>query len=138
MYILDILDYKEIVNQTTMYWITKGLSNNSNKLWPTFPIKIDLYSIQYKAYSIEEEKALRYILLDIVSFYNYNPIDIVSTHLKVVMYSKIYGHYDPPFENFLRNIIYFDEALPRLFTTNNHMVQERFQTLREERYLCFL
>jgi hypothetical protein len=71
------------------------LEATQKKVWPNFPIQVDMFSLLDFDHSKVEATALEDVRLVDIEFKRHDPLKIVENHLALVQYENIYARKFP-------------------------------------------
>ena len=81
LFILDKLACREIARQIVIGGVSKELKASSKKVWPSFPVWINSYSLLDFGHAKAEAATLEDLSLVSIEYKKHDPQRIVSTHL---------------------------------------------------------
>jgi hypothetical protein len=81
LFIPDKLACREIARQTVIGGVSKELKASAKKVWPSFPIRLNSYSLLDFGHAKAEAAALEDLSLSYIEYKKHDPQGIVSTHL---------------------------------------------------------
>jgi hypothetical protein len=80
-FIPDKLACREIARQTVIGGVSKELKASAKKVWPSFPIRLNSYSLLDFGHAKAEAAAIEDLSLVSIEYKKHDPQGIVSTHL---------------------------------------------------------
>jgi hypothetical protein len=80
-FIPDKLACREIARQSVIGGVRKELKASSKKVWSSFPIRLDSYSLLDFGHAKAEDAALEGLNVAYIEYKRHDPQRIVSTHL---------------------------------------------------------
>jgi len=80
-FIPDKLACREIARQTVIGGVSRELKASAKKVWPSFPIQLNSYSLLDFGHAKAEAAALEDLSLSYIEYKKHDPQGIVSTHL---------------------------------------------------------
>jgi hypothetical protein len=107
---------REVAYQTVAGGINKELKAAQKKVWPTFPIQVDMFTLLDFCHYKVEVATLEDVKLVDIEFKKHDPHKIVENHL-AQFNMKRYIHENSPYDEMFRGVRSYEE------------VQSRFQTL---------
>jgi hypothetical protein len=105
--------------------INKELKATHKKVWPTFPIQVNIFLLLDFGHSKVEAAALENVKLVDIEFKRHNPCKIVENHL-AQFNMKWYMHENSPYDEIFRGVRSYEE------------VQYIFQTLPRDQHKGFI
>ena len=81
LFIPDKIACREIVRQTVIDGVSKELKASTKKVWPSFPIWLNSYSLLDFGHAKAEAAAIEDLSLVSIEYKKHDPQGIVSTHL---------------------------------------------------------
>ena len=81
MFIPDKLVCREVVRQTVIGGVSKELKGYSKKVWSSFPIRLNSYSLLDFGHAKAEAAALEDLNLVSIEYKKHDPQRVVSKHL---------------------------------------------------------
>jgi hypothetical protein len=116
---------KEVTYQLVIGGISKELKASQKKVWPTFPIKVGMFSLLDFNHSKVEVAALEDVKLVGIKFKMHDPHKIVENHL--AQYNmKRHMHENSPHDEIFMGFGSYEEVL------------NKFQTLSLDQHASFL
>jgi hypothetical protein len=95
LFIPDKLACREIARQTVIGGVSKELKASAKKVWPSFPIRLNSYSLLDFGHAKAEAAALEDLSLAYIEYKKHDPQRIVSTHLGNCGLKRFEHEYSP-------------------------------------------
>jgi hypothetical protein len=112
-FLLDRLVCREVARQTVLGGINKELKEVQKKVWPSFPLQIDAFSLLDFDHSRVEVAALEEIKLINIEFKKHDPQKVMGNHMASCNLKK-YEHEESPQDEMFRGVRSYQEVLSRV------------------------
>jgi hypothetical protein len=113
LFIPDKLAYREIARQTVIDGVSKELKASAKKVWPSFPIRLNSYSLLDFGHAKAEAAALEDLSLAYIEYKKHDPQRIISNHLGNCGL-KIFEHESSPSDDVFRGARSYSEVQFRI------------------------
>jgi hypothetical protein len=90
------------------------LKANSKKVWPSFPIKLGIFTLSNYQHARVEATTLEKIQLSYIAFKKHDPLNIVHDHCQALSNFKVYKHEDIPFDKVFQRAQSYEEVCKRI------------------------
>jgi hypothetical protein len=112
-FIPDKLACREIARQTVIGGVSKELKASAKKVWPSFPIRLNSFSLLDFGHAKAEAAALEGLNLAYVEYKKHDPQRVVSTHLGNCGLKR-FEHEDSPSDDVFRGAQSYSEVQFRI------------------------
>jgi hypothetical protein len=113
LFIPDKLACREVARQTVIGGVSKELKASSKKVWPSFPIRLNSYSLLDFGHAKAEAAALEDLKLVSIEYKKHDPQKIVSNHLANCGLKRFEHEFSPP-DDIFRGARSYEEVLARI------------------------
>jgi hypothetical protein len=113
LFIPDKLAYREVARQTVIGGVRKELKGYLKKVWPSFPVRLNSYSLLDFRHAKAEATALKDLNLVSIEYKKHDPQTVVSNHL--ANYGlKIFEHENSPLDDIFQGARSYEEILTQI------------------------
>jgi hypothetical protein len=112
-FIPDKLACREIARQTVTGGVSKELKESAKKVWPSFPIRLNSFSLLNFGHAKAEAAALEGLNVAYIEYKKHDPQRVVSTHLGNCGLKK-FEHEDSPSDDIFRGAQSYSEVQFRI------------------------
>jgi hypothetical protein len=113
LFIPDKLACREVAWQTVIGGVSKELKGYSKKVWPSFPIRMNSYSLLDFGHAKAEAAALEDLRLVSIEIKKHDPQKVVSNHLAHCGLKR-FEHENSPSDDIFRGARSYEEVLARI------------------------
>jgi hypothetical protein len=113
LFIPDKLACREVARQTVIGGVSKELKGYSKKVWPSFPIRLNSYSLLDFGHAKAEAAALEDLNLVSIEYKKHDPQRVVSNHLANCGLKR-FEHENSPSDDIFRGARSYEEILARI------------------------
>jgi hypothetical protein len=113
LFIPDKLACREVAWKTVIGGVSKELKGYSKKVWPSFPIRMNSYSLLDFGHAKAEAAALEDLKLASIEIKKHDPQKVVSNHLAHVGLKR-FEHENSPSDDIFRGAKSYEEVLARI------------------------
>jgi hypothetical protein len=113
LFIPDKLACREVARQTVIGGVSKELKGYSKKVWPSFPIRLNSYSLLDFGHAKAEAAALEDLNLVSIEYKKHDPQRVVSNHLANCGLKR-FEHENSPSDDVFRGARSYEEVLARI------------------------
>jgi hypothetical protein len=113
LFIPDKLACREVAQQTVIGGVSKELKGYSKKVWPSFPIHLNSYSLLDFRHAKAEAAALEDLNLVSIEYKKHDPQRVVSNHLANCGLKR-FEHENSPSDDIFRGVRSYEEILIRV------------------------
>jgi hypothetical protein len=113
LFIPDKLACREVTRQTVIGRVSKELKGYSKKVWSSFPIWLNSYSLLDFRHAKAEAAALEDLNLVSIEYKKHDPQKVVSNHLANCGLKR-FEHENSPLDDIFRGVRSYEEVLARI------------------------
>jgi hypothetical protein len=113
LFIPDKLACREVARQTVIGGVSKELKGYSKKVWPSFPVHLNSYSLLDFGHAKAEAAALEDLNLVSIEYKKHDPQRVVSNHLANCGLKR-FEHENSPSDDIFRGARSYEEILARI------------------------
>jgi hypothetical protein len=113
LFIPDKLACREVARQTVIGGVSKELKGYSKKVWSSFPIRLNSYSLLDFGHAKAEAAALEDLNLVSIEYKKHDPQRVVSNHLANCGLKR-FEHENSPSDDIFRGARSYEEVLVRI------------------------
>jgi hypothetical protein len=113
LFIPDKMACRKVARQMVIGGVSKELKGYSKKVWPSFPIRLNSYSLLDFGHAKDEAAALEDLNLVSIEYKKHDPQRVVSNHLANCGLKR-FEHENSPSDDIFRGARSYEEILARI------------------------